>query len=148
VTAIDAAIEAKLKASAPVAALVGARVYFDALPLEGRAFPAIRITKVTDRPDARVPGEQFARVQCSAYDDPPTVNGERSPAVVEALAAAIAGLFHMPQLGSRPTKWTTGGSPAVTYRILNSRAEPGPRLTEPGSGYLHIPVDVLVDFRV
>jgi hypothetical protein len=147
VTAIDSAIEVRLKASAAVAALVGTRVHFDALPLVGRAFPAIRISKVSDKPDPKVPGEHFARVQVSAYDDPPTVNGERSPAVVEALASAIVTLFHMPQLGSQPTAWTTGGTPGITYRIMNARAEPGPRLTEPGSEYLHIPIDVLVDFR-
>ncbi len=144
-SAIDSAVEVRLKADPTVATIVGARVYFDALPLEGRQFPAIRISKVSDLPDPKVPGDRFARIQVSAYDNPPTVNGGRSPAIVEALAAAIEALFHKPQLGSEPAAWSSFGG--AVYSVVKSRAEPGPRLTEPGSGYYQIPVDVLIEFR-
>jgi hypothetical protein len=141
-TLIDAAVLAKLRAASTITALVGSRVYPDALP-PSPALPALTVRKISDIPDPEVGAAHRARVQVSCWSNPTPANGVRSPAEVEGLASAVGALLHSARLNSSPTSWTAG---ATTYRVLSTRATFGPRLTEDGSGYYHVPVDVLVDF--
>lgn len=143
-TEIDFAVRAMLLADSAVKAIVGTRVYLDALP-DSPTLPAIRVSKPSEVPHAIAPGRFTARVQCSCYSDPPRSNGVRSPAEVERLAAAVAAVVHTARIESDPTAWV---SPSGTsYSVLSHRVANAPRFTEPVSGYLHKPVDVLVEFR-
>lgn len=146
-SSIDSAIAARLEASTAIAALVGTRIYFDELPPPPAVvtLPAIRLSKVSDLPNPTVPGARTARVQASCYANAPRVGGARSPGAVEALASAVEDLFHVPRLNASPAIWSTKGG--TQYRIMISRTQSGPRYTEEGSGYQHIPIDILVDFR-
>lgn len=140
---IDAAVLAKLKATAAITAIVGQRIYPDSLPLTP-TLPALRISFVDDNPDNEVPGFTKARVQISCYSNPATSNGVRSPAEVMSMVKAIKDAFHVPRLGSSPTAWTAG---SFSYSIQSSKVQIGPRTTEDITQFVHVPVDILVDFR-
>lgn len=143
-TQIDFAVRAMLLADSAVKAIVGARVYLDALPASP-VLPAVRVSKPSEVPHPIAPGRFTARVQCSCYSDPPrAANGVRSPAEVEKLATAVAAVVHTARLESDPTAWV---SPSGTsYSVTDHRVANAPRFTEPVSGYYHQPVDVLVEF--
>lgn len=143
-TMIDVAVRARLLADSGVAAIVGERVHYDDLPIDP-TLPAIRVSPVSDNPDPEVPGANFARVQVSCYSDPPRANGVRSPAELNGLVAAVVSAVHAPRLTSSPTSWSTPNG--TSYSIVRRRAQVGPRVPEPVSGYLHVPVDVLIDFN-
>jgi hypothetical protein len=141
-TLIDAAVMATLRATSTIAALVGGRVYPDALP-PSPTLPAVTVRKISDTPDPEIGRAHRARVQVSCWSNPTPAHGVRSPAEVEGLAAAVAGVVHTARLNGSPTSMTAG---TTSYSVLSMRAAIGPRLIEDGSGYYHIPVDVLAEF--
>ena len=140
---IDAAVLAKLKATTAITTLVSTRVYPDTLP-PAPTLPALTVLRITDNLDPEVPGFHRARVQVSCWSNPVPANGVKSPAQVEGLATAVAALFHKARPNATPAAWTAG---STTYSVTSSKVQVGPRMTEDGSGYLHVPVDVLVNFR-
>lgn len=140
---IDAAIIAKLKATTAITAIVGQRIYPDSLPLTP-TLPALRISFVDGNPDSEVPGFNKARVQVSCYSNPATSNGIRSPAEVMSMVKAIKDAFHKGRLNTSPATWTAG---SFSYSVLSSKVQVGPRMTEDISRFIHVPVDILVDFR-
>lgn len=143
-TQIDFAVRAMLLADSAVKAIVGTRVYFDALP-DNPTLPAVRVSKPSEVPHAIAPGRFTARVQCSCYSDPPRANGLRSPAEVERLAKAVAAVVHTARLEAEPTAWVSPSG--ASYSVTDHRVANAPRFTEPVSGYYHKPVDVLVEFK-
>jgi len=139
---IDGAVITKLKASPAVTSLVSSRIYPDRLP-PNPTLPAITVLKISDVPDPVVPSARFARVQCSCWSDPPAANGVRSPAEVERLSGAVGSAVHVAQLNMSPTAWTVG---TASYSVTKTRVQNAPRMIEDGSGYYHVPVDVVVEF--
>lgn len=143
-TLIDVAVHDRLVATtSSTYALVGARVYYDEVPM-GATLPAISLVKVSDIPDPEVPGHYTARVQASCWSDPQKANGERSPAEVEGLAAAVVADLHRPRLTHSVLAWAAS---TKTYSIMTSRIANAPRVIEDVSGWFHVPVDVLLEFR-
>lgn len=140
---IDAAVLAKLKATTTITAIVGQRIYPDSLSLTP-TLPALRVSFIDDNPDKIVPGFNLARVQISCYSNPASSNGIRSPAEVMAMVKAIKDAFHVPRLNHNATIWTAG---SAQYSILSSQVQIGPRMTEDVSEFIHVPVDILVEFR-
>jgi len=144
-TLIDEGVRLKLVATtSAVYALIGARVFYDEVPL-GETLPAITLHKISDIPDPQVPGAHKARVQCSCWDDPPRdMNGVRSPSAVERLASAVGSIFHKPRVGFTPERWEIG---STVYSITKSEVADAPRLIEDKTRWLHVPADVLLEFR-
>ena len=140
---ITAMVRSVLASDTGVAALVGTRVYVDALPV-GVTLPAISVHPISDPPDPNASNGGTARVQASCWSNPPLSNGVRSPAEVESVAAAVKAVMHKPRLNNAVVRWTVG---SVSYDIVSRTVTGGVRLIDPITDWYHKPVDVLIRYN-
>ena len=137
---ITAMVRNKLLASSAVMALVSTRVYIDELP-DPALLPAITIHPVSGVPDKKVSKGAFTRVQMSCWANP---GKPKNPATIEAVAAAVKAVMHLPRLNNQVERWAAG---TVSYDIVSRYVTGGIRLVDPVTGWYHVPVDVEITYN-
>ena len=137
---ITAMVRTKLLASPAVTALVSTRIYVDELP-DPAILPAITIHPISGVPDKKVSKGAFTRVQVSCRANP---GKPKNPATVEAVAAAVKAVMHLPRLNNSPERWTAG---STSYDIITRYCTGGIRLIDPVTGWYHVPVDVEIEYK-
>lgn len=142
-TRIDAAVRSKLLASTAVTALVSTRIYTDSLP-DNVTLPAISVHPITDLEDENVPDAMTARVQVSCWSNPVISGGQRSPNEIENIADAVEAAISKTKLEWINETWTIG---TKTYTVTGCRAITNARIIDDPSGWLHKPVDFMIEFR-
>jgi hypothetical protein len=129
-----------------IIALVSNRVYVDELPIPSE-LPAITVHPASDVPDQDVSKGGVVRVQVSCWAEK---GNPMNPAKVEAVAAAVKAVLHLPRLNNHVDRWTldTEDLPEpVQYDIISRYVTGGIRLIDPNTGWYHKPVDVLITFN-
>lgn len=142
-TRIDAAVRSKLLASTAVTALVSTRIYTDSLP-DNVTLPAISVHPITDLEDENVPDAMTARVQVSCWSNPVISGGQRSPNEIENIADAVESVLSKTRLEWINESWTIG---TKTYTVTGCRAITNARIIDDPSGWLHKPIDFIIEFR-
>jgi hypothetical protein len=142
-TAIDAALRAKLSADSPVAVITGGRIYIDRLPINP-TLPAISLHLVSEIPHDNIPNLFSSRVQISCWSDPASQDGIQSPAEVMGLSDAVKTAVSKTKLEAEPAAWTVG---TTTYSVHGVRVQNAPRMIDPVTNWYHVPVDLVIEFR-
>ena len=136
-----------LKANSGVAAIVGDRIYPDALPYRTNTdptLPALVIVHVSGTPDDLLDDISLDRVQVSCFSNPQEVNGVKAPTEVEQLADAVKAALHIPGLKKSPLSQTVSG---VVHYIFSIRMTGERRFRETQTDYYHKPLDFMVSYR-
>jgi hypothetical protein len=142
-TKIDAALGTKLLAIPSVTAIVGTSIYYDDVPV-GATLPALCLTKISEVPHYAVPDMYDARVQVSVWALQRTANGVDSPQAAEELAQIVMDAVNRTNLEKTVESWTIG---METYSVHVIRIGSMNRLRDPASEWIHIPIDVFIQFR-
>lgn len=137
---IEVALRAWLLEDAPLAGLVGTRIYPLLLPLNA-ATPAITYALVSD-PLQQAPGHYRQRIQWSIWAEGTTSAMQGFPVarqVKEAIRAKVDG-----RAGDKYPCEIAG--PTYRYKIISIEFAGGPDLVESESKMAHIPVDLIVEY--